>query len=208
MLIDFLDKLKVLDESIVIITSDHGESLLEHGIYFNHHGLYDVTIHVPLVMVCPRYLPKGKRVKKLVQHIDLLPTILELLGITLELDIDGKSLLPAIFEGCDIRDAIYVSEKGFQRKAAIRTQKYKFIMSLEDPYCKFCRRIHGGVEELYDLENDPHELNNIVKEKRKIASNLRRKLQHWLQIMNSKRLQRVLKMKIRKLKKTLYFQGA
>ena len=69
-----LAKRKELDNTVLIITSDHGESLTEHDIYFDHHGLYEVNTHVPLLIRYPRAFPPGRRVRGFVQHVDVVPT--------------------------------------------------------------------------------------------------------------------------------------
>lgn len=75
-----LDELGLADNTIVILTGDHGESLLEHQIWFDHHGLYETNIHVPLIIKAPGRLPQGVRIPGNVAHQDMLPTILDLLG--------------------------------------------------------------------------------------------------------------------------------
>ena len=84
----------ILDETIVVINSDHGETLYDHECYFDHHGLYDQTLHVPLIIRYPGHVPAGKRVAGYNRHQDLVPTLLELVGIEAGITFDGKSLLP------------------------------------------------------------------------------------------------------------------
>lgn len=88
---------KEKDDTLIILTSDHGESLTEHEIFFDHHGLYDVTTHVPLILFAPKHFPNPKRIKALVQHVDLVPTLCDLMGVEAEGGAwDGLSLLPLI----------------------------------------------------------------------------------------------------------------
>jgi len=70
----------ILDSSLTIITADHGEEFLDHGHFGHRPKLYDELIHVPLVIKGPG-IPQGKRVDKIVQHLDIAPTILDLLDI-------------------------------------------------------------------------------------------------------------------------------
>lgn len=173
-LVDFLKKMEILNDTIIIITSDHGESLTEHGIYFDHHGLYEESIHVPLIIRYPE-LPQNKKISGLVQHIDILPTILDILDIKVNDNFDGKSLLPLINgDQNKIRDYIFVEENYTQKKRAIRTEEFKYIYSPSerDAKCHYCDRIHGGVEELYDLKKDPNELTNIIDQRPEIAESL------------------------------------
>lgn len=182
-----------LDNTIIIITSDHGESLTEHSIYFNQHGLYDESIHVPLIIYYPG-CPKGKRVSSLVQHVDIVPTILDILNIRNEnFCFDGETLIPLIKgERKWIRSAVFAEESSAQRKRALRTENFKYIynvlgdriacdfesseVSKEEGVCQYCGFIHGGLEELYDLKKDPGEVQNIVNERGEIAKALKEDL--------------------------------
>jgi arylsulfatase len=205
-LMDTLKKYRIADQTLVIITSDHGESLTEHGIYFDHHGLYEVSIHVPLIMRYPEALPRGKSVEGFVQHTDLVPTILDLLDIKHpQEDFDGESLMPLIRQGKELRSSVYVEEAYAQRKRAVRTQKYEYIKALseEEATCRLCNRIHGGVEELYDLESDPEQNHNLVKDRPETAKAMQNLLSEWIAYLEQKKARRdtaKVKGKIAKLK--------
>jgi len=166
------------DETAIIVTGDHGESLTEHGIYYEHHGLYDESIHVPLIIKAPGF--EGRE-EAFVQHFDLVPTILDLLGKSYDgEDFDGESLVPPN-RPVD-REAAYAVEGKVTRKRAIRTDRYKFIKRLEwaEP-CDFCDVAHGDDRELFDLSNDPSELDNVYDEKREVADDLERRLDEWIE---------------------------
>lgn len=180
-LIETLEDCGIMDETLIILTSDHGESLTEHQICFQHHGLYDVTIHVPLILRYPDYLPTGKKVTALVQHFDIVPTILDILDIEYE-NLDGKSLMPLMYGETDqLHPAVYAEEAYYQRKRAIRTHDYKYIRALskKGALCTACLRVHGGIEELYDLTKDPEERTNIADEAPNVASSLKAELLQW-----------------------------
>jgi arylsulfatase A-like enzyme len=185
-----LESLEISDETMIILTSDHGESLTEHGIYFGHHGLYDATVHVPLIMSYSA-LPKNKRIKSFVQHIDITPTILDILKINANnLYLDGESLLPLIDDKItEIRKSIYVEEADVEQKRAIRTYKHKYITALseKDAYCQACGVIHGGVEELYDLQNDPEETNNIIINNPEVSDILKNELSNLIKNIEDKK---------------------
>lgn len=177
-----LERLGLMDETLIILTSDHGESLGEHGIYFDHHGLYDVTIRVPLILRYPPALPRGLQIKGLVQHVDLMPTMLELLGIEAPDSLDGRSLLPAISRGvADHRPLIFAVETHGQHKMALRTERYKYICapSEKEAFCRYCGKIHGGVEELYDLARDPGETENLAETEPEVRRMLAEQLAKW-----------------------------
>jgi arylsulfatase A-like enzyme len=188
-LMEFLKETDLLEQTLIVITSDHGEILTEHGIFFDHHSLYDESIHVPLIF---RYegFPKGRRINSLVQHIDIVPTIVEMLGELDKFCLDGWSLLPLIFGGKkEFREAIYAIEEYLQQRRAIRTKDYKYIFApTTNVLCRYCKRTHGDVEALYDLNQDPNESKNIIRQKPEIADALRNQLNEWIKLTKSKRV--------------------
>ena len=165
----------VQDETLVILTADHGEILNEQLGYFDHHGLYEGNIHVPLILYWPGKLPKGRRVPGFVQNLDLVPTILDLAGLPDNDGMEGLSLTPAIF---GVRDGnyeeLYFSEATWQVKRAIRTERWKLIDSVEpDP--------HGRpMQELFDLQADPTERHNIIADHPEEARMLEERLHAWV----------------------------
>jgi arylsulfatase len=196
-LLRVLEAHHILDNTVIVVTSDHGESLDEHGIFFGHHGLYDQTIHVPLIIRYPGHIPEGKRVDSLVQHVDVTPTILELLGAGANSlsESDGREFTRLLAQDTaseDFRPEIFVEEKFAERKFAIRTRKYKYIManSYEEGFCRVCGRLHGGIEELYDLYEDPAECKNMAGERPDIPKDLRKRLLEWRRQMESRRTER------------------
>ena len=165
-LVQALKEKGIFDNTLLIITADHGESLIEHGIYFDHHGLYQEIMHVPLVMSCPSVITKALRVPDPIQHIDLFPTILDLAGCGLDKNsIDGQSLRP-LLDGAPYkgRDYIYTEEFNRERRTAISDGRFKLIFtpSGEPAVCEICGRTHGDAIELYDLVDDPAETTNIA----------------------------------------------
>lgn len=188
-IIDTLKQYHIFDDTIIIITSDHGESLVEHGIYFDHHGLYDESIHVPLIIKLPKKM-FSNRIDAFVQHIDIVPTILDTINIPFKDNFDGVSLLPMINNGVDIRDFIFAEESYTQKKKCIRTKEYKYISSETkmDAICRYCGITHGGNEELYNLINDPKETKNILSEKPEIVKELKNKLISFIDYLIDKKL--------------------
>jgi arylsulfatase A-like enzyme len=164
-----------MDETLVIVTADHGEILNEQLGYYDHHGLYEGDIRVPLVLYWPGKLPAGRRVPGFVQNLDLAPTVLDLLGLRDRDDMEGLSLLPAVF---GLRDGnyeeLYFSEATWELKRAIRTSRWKLIDSLEqDP--------HGRpMRELFDLEADPGEQRNVADDHPETVAELRTRLGGWV----------------------------
>lgn len=189
-LIEALENYGILDETFIVLTSDHGESLTEHRIYFTHHGLYDVTTHVPLIF---RYsgFPRNRKVTGLVQHTDIVPTIQDVLGIrNKDSSLDGKDVTPLICNETDqVRTVTFLEEAVTEHKRALRTNEYKYICALseKDAICNECGYIHGGVQELYDLNKDPEETENIVEENSDEATKLRERLDELVKLLQSKR---------------------
>lgn len=168
------------EETAIVVTADHGESLTEHGIFFDHHGLYNPSIHVPLIIKAPQF--RG-RDSEFAQHFDLAPTILELLGEEYDEGwFDGVSLVPDTETSRRVdRDAIYVEEAHTAKRRAIRTDSYKYIKRLdESETCRYCDITHAPAEELYDVKNDPDERENIVDACPETAAQLAEALELWV----------------------------
>ena len=174
-----LKKHNLIEKSIIIITADHGESLGEHGICCDHHGLYDCSMKIPLLIYMPG-LPH-KTIHSFVQTTDVMPTLLELLDIDFEEEeFDGASLLPLIKgEKHHVRDKLFFKETFYEKKFGIQTSEYKLIVAKheKDATCSACNRIHGdSLIELYDLGKDPEELINIYLEHPDVVDNLRQEI--------------------------------
>ncbi|HZW30815.1 MAG TPA: sulfatase [Isosphaeraceae bacterium] len=171
-----LEALGILDETIVIVNGDHGETLYEHDCYFDHHGLYDATLHVPLIIRYPPAVPAGRRVAGYTQHADLVPTILELAGIPAEgLTFDGHSLLPMMRgEVASHACEMYLTECTWMRKHGWRTPEWKLIVALEPDF-----HFKPPVE-LYNLVEDPGETVNLAEELPDVAAHLRRRMEEWI----------------------------
>lgn len=183
---------KILEDTLIIITSDHGESLTEHEMFFDHHGLYEVTTHVPLIVFHPKLFSRPKKIQGLIQHVDLVPTVCDYVGINdKDLGCDGTSMKPLISgDREDIRDFAFFEESYVQRKIGLRNKTHKYIYAPDGiGMCNYCQKVHAGVEELYDLERDPEEMNNVVSENRIMATQMRAKLDEVIQKLNSKKQQ-------------------
>ncbi|MCY9658654.1 sulfatase [Paenibacillus chondroitinus] len=178
----------VYDDTLLILFGDHGESLTEHDIYWDHCGLYETSVQVPMIMRWPGRIPEGRRVKGLVQQVDMLPTILEAAGILTPTNIDGRSLWPSIRGEADgTHDAIYLSECAWQASRGIVTKDYKFIRTLDaGPFVRPPR-------ELFDLRVDPDETVNIAESSPAIADELAYQLDDWTEKMLNGRADPMLK---------------
>ncbi len=170
-LIDYLERYDLIDETIIIITSDHGEEFMEHGA-FGHTGiryrshLYQELLRIPLIIYHPNYTPK--RIKFPVSNADIVPTILSCLGLDQKI-FDGKDILGGPLE----KNRILLSEASYNNyrrgvlkigpkekvALAVRVGKWKYIF-YEDPAAK---------NELYDLSKDPKETINLIDQNNDLA---------------------------------------
>ena len=120
----------IMDETIVILNGDHGETLYDHECWFDHHGLYDVTLHVPLIIRYPGRIPAGRRIDGYNQHKDLVPTILDLAEIETEIQFDGESLLHLVDGTVRSYDSeFYITECTWMRKHGWRTPQWKLMVA-------------------------------------------------------------------------------
>ena len=173
-LLKTLESLKIADDTLVILTSDHGELMYRHGIFFDHHGLYDGNLHVPLIFRHPSLAPA--RIPHLAAHLDIAPTILDLCGIPTTESMEGVSLAPLLHgeSSAPVRDFIVSEECTWQMKWSLRTRAHKFILAREDDF------YHTPMRELYDLRNDPDELHNIAGDDPATARDLETRLEAWI----------------------------
>ncbi len=165
-----------LDEStLIVLDSDHGETLYDHECYFDHHGLYEPTLHVPLVFRMPGRVPAGLRLAGNAVLADVMPTILDVMGIRKKLKFDGQSLFPEM-KGRRRRPAaeFYITECTWMRKHGWRTPEWKLIHALEPDF-------HFKPEmELYNLVEDPEENVNLAAKEPKVVAMLEERMHDWI----------------------------
>lgn len=169
-LIDELKQTGRWEDTALFIVADHGESLLEHAIFLDHHGLHDEVLRVPIITNVGN---RSTLVSELVQLTDIAPTICDLLGVE-GLETDGDSLVPLLRGSNDWtpREAVFAEEAYTQRYRCVRTTDWKLIGHLADETieaergsskkCGYCKTIHGGERQLYDLSLDPKEKKNVA----------------------------------------------
>ncbi len=162
------------DRATIVLLSDHGEGLGDHG--EQEHGLflYDETIRVPLVVKLPRNVNHGHRVAIPVQHIDLVPTILDLLDAPTPAGLRGRSLR-ALVEG---RPATPVPQPFYAESFSARYRLgWSGLRALTDGTYRF---VQAPREELYDLAQDPSEQTNVLTERPATALAMRTALDRIL----------------------------
>jgi arylsulfatase A-like enzyme len=170
-----IESLGLAGNTIVVVNGDHGETLYDHECYFDHHGLYEPTLVVPLIIRYPGALPAGKRVSGYNQHKDLLPTLLELAGIKSDIAFDGRSLLDLVRgEAASHESEFYITECTWMRKHGWRTPQWKLIRALEPDF-----HFKPSVE-LYNLIEDPAENHNLAGEQPAIVEMLTARMEAWI----------------------------
>lgn len=178
-----LDKLEVLglaENTIVIWTADHGDALASHGGRFDKGSyLTEEVVRVPLAIRYPGHIPSGQQSDNLVCSTDLAPTILDLAGTKFTNPVDGQSILPLLapptaVEQVAWRDDLMVQTFGhgfgiFHMGRALITDRYKYVDNDEQ------------LHELYDLENDPYQLHNLIDlpDFASTAQEMRERLLRW-----------------------------
>jgi choline-sulfatase len=172
--LDYIKKRGWYESSIIIVVGDHGEGLGEHG--EDTHGifLYDSTTHVPLIMKLPGNMDSGRVVEAQVRTTDILPTVLDLVGVPPSTKFDGESLKP-VLSNTQADNRVAFGETDYPLRFG-----WAPLHSVREPGFKF---IEAPRPELYDLHQDPGELHNnyvpwdeIVQNSRAMLTELRAKM--------------------------------
>lgn len=169
-LLKWLRQKSMLNNTLVVIFADHGESLTEHNLYFSHsYSIYDTLIKVPLIMVYPGKIIPGI-INQQVQMVDLVPTVLSLLGASSpSLRWEGQTLEPFLTgNSVGAREYAFAETAFPPAPQTIRTSQWKLIHNRE-----------GDTYELYDLHSDPGEKNNLAAVKPVLVKDLGKKLADW-----------------------------
>ncbi len=170
-----LDDMGLRDDTIVVLNSDHGETLYDHECWFDHHGIYDNTLRVPLIIRYPGKLPAGMRIEGYNQHKDLMPTLMQLMRIRPKLKFDGRSLMQLVNGKREHLDQeFYITECTWMRKHGWRTPEWKLIVALEPDF-----HFKPSVE-LYNLYQDPEENNNLADKEPAVVAMLAERMSRFI----------------------------
>ncbi len=175
-LLEEVDLLGITDDTAIILTADHGESLGEHGFYFDHGDVYQTTLHVPLIMRWPGHFPK-KRVKGLVQNIDITKTALNLAGID---SLNTEAIdLKQLADGYSQPRVRAFSNQGVwtAKRTMIKEMghRYKIILTYDPGFWP------TPPVELYDLSTDSQERENLADSQPDLRDELELELRRWEQ---------------------------
>ena len=165
-LLDALEQKGLADNTIVVFTSDHGEMLGDHG-FVEKCLMYESSVKVPCLVSWPDRLPAGMRVKTPLAGVDLMPTLLDFAGAPIPGPIDGRSIAEALLSGREPEPQPIFAEIASQQSiygpkeyAQNREHMAAHVMALDGKW-KYIRSRFDD-DELYDLQQDPHEMSNIA----------------------------------------------
>jgi arylsulfatase A-like enzyme len=172
--IEELKKKEMYKDSLVIITSDHGTGLREHGERFHSGKPYEEQIKVPLIIKLPGNKFADTRIESSVRLIDIPPTIMDIAGYETPKEFQGKSLLPVIYgetysNGYLEKERPILAAGNIKQRYSYREENYKIMV--ENPL-PFCKRESTDVK-LFNLENDPEEKNDLSQNKPSEVEKLR-----------------------------------
>lgn len=181
-----LKEMALLDNTLLIITSDHGENIGEHNLMDHQYSLYDTLLKVPFIMRFPGIFEGGKRIGNIVQTTDIVPTIMELLSLKdqrLLGEVQGESLLKdknkrfAMSEYIAPQPSIEEISKRYpagnfskynESLTSMRSLEWKLIVS------------SNGKDELYNIVEDPNETRNSIHVQKGIYKDMRTKIDSWI----------------------------
>jgi arylsulfatase A-like enzyme len=174
-LMGFLESNGLLDDTLVALVADHGENLGEQGVLYRHAGLWDATVHVPLMIRWPSPAgpePRGRRIDGLVQSIDLFPTLLGACDLPVPA-VDGKDLRQLTADGSHGRRVVF-AEATDARAQMVRSREH-LLMRISGDHFIFKQKAF-----LFDLVADPEQKKNLTGELPDIEANLGLLLDRWL----------------------------
>ncbi|HEV7732164.1 MAG TPA: sulfatase [Candidatus Binatia bacterium] len=153
-LLDGLAARGLLDDTLVVVSADHGEEQWDHGSFFHGQSLYDELLHVPLIMRFPKGAHAGTVVDRQVQSLDIVPTMADAVGGRVLPQFEGQSLLPMITDPASVPKRPLLARTNnptFPARFAVRTDDQKLVTTVEP-----------ARDELYDLAADPKEQHDLL----------------------------------------------
>jgi arylsulfatase A-like enzyme len=161
----------ILDDTIVALTGDHGESFGEHGDWVHGTKVFESEVHVPLLVRYPRRVPAGVAITSPVQLVDVMPTLLDLTGLRAPKPVQGTSLLPQITRAGQAPATSAFIELADEAFVALLTSDWKII------------RNNANAElQLYRLSDDEAELRNLIRSETRVAQDLSAQLQEKMKV--------------------------
>ncbi len=177
----------VRERTLVLFLSDHGEAFGEGGLYFDHHTLHDAVTRCALLMRLPGLIPAGTVVDGLASSMDIVPTILDLLGLPAVAPAlqAGRSLRPLLFEGKSVRDGAPLGEASRQVSHGVVTPEWRLIEPITrtadgQPVPDFRGRPRDPSLSLFHRPTDPAERHNVAADHPQVVAGLRERMHRRL----------------------------
>ena len=185
-LMELLREFQVLDRSLVVLTSDHGEAMDEHWEPWDHgESTYDTSVGTPLVLRLPGGLSGGTVVDEVVSNVDVMPTLLELLRVPVPGVIEGRSFAATALgagSGEDRGGNVAFAEGTKPHTEEIESEAWKNARkcrAVREGRWKLVYRPTDGLRELFDMEIDPAETNDVSGEHPDVVARLMERLDGW-----------------------------
>jgi len=177
-----LDELGIREKTIVALIADHGESMTEKGIYFEHGGMFNQVLHIPFILRCPDLLPAGLRVEPMVSGADVFPTLIGLAGLTSPVSgLEGRDLAPLIADPSTPLHRYVFSEAVGGIIRSVSGVEYKFIKPYPEDWTT-PRRL------LFRPFADYQEERDLMEQEPEVARRLETVLEKWLAAAQAKAL--------------------
>ncbi len=171
-LLNYLASKQLSNKTIVVLTSDHGEGLGEHGELYHGYFIYNTTLHVPLIVYDPALREQPATLSEGVRLLDVAPTLLQLLGAPIPAQMQGQSLVPMMSGKTGAPRPIYAESLFPQLHFG-----WSSLRSLQQGHFKY---IDAPRPELYDLTNDPGETTNVFASRQAVGQELRARLRETI----------------------------
>ena len=182
-ILEKLTELGIEEDTLVVFTSDHGETLDDHDCLYDHHGTYDPTLVIPFAIKLKgcEDLGRGARFADYCQHKDIVPTLLDIMGIDTGIKFDGRNMMELVRTGKIKQETeLYITEATWMRKHGWRTPEWKLIVALEPDFH------YKPSVELYNLIDDPCEYNNIAEQEPEVVKFLTERMNNYIAKRESK----------------------
>jgi arylsulfatase A-like enzyme len=170
----------LLERTLIVIGSDHGEAFLEHGEEGHARNVYSEVVEVPLIIVPPLSRPRGVVVEPLVQNVDIWPTLLDLLGLPELPDAQGESLVPlirSVFGDEDVEIERFLERPAFaeiDQTWGRRKREPRPLVAVQEGRFRLIHQVKmPAADQLFDRESDPAEQTNLASARRDVVDALR-----------------------------------
>lgn len=187
-LFSYLKENNLYDQSLIVLTSPHGEILDERGMYFHHHALAESCLRIPMIIKPPKNgqpFQAGAKINGIFDTLDLFPTITDLLGLQLPAGIAGYSRASHIYNGSSIPEHDSFAINNSHTMASVTRRHYKFIKVEKDHISSSEWRWRRGDRALFDIHETPADTTNLLNDLPGLAAEMEQSLDLWLKDINS-----------------------